>query len=93
MAWLGAERLVVALTRLRVLPAVEFVGRNSIWTYLWHIPLVEIVPPFCAAIRYPLVLLGAMSITAIQAYVVGRVFAPWIHRPAVRRHMVALLTG
>jgi peptidoglycan/LPS O-acetylase OafA/YrhL len=59
-----------------------FIGRNTIWIYLWHIPFVNIVVkgPFDAwhpLWKYIFVYVAALCIYALQYKIVGMVRKRW----------------
>ena len=64
--------LVYIVKRNKLNPFVRFVGCNSIWIYLWHIPLVQITAKLDMVwwFRYILVYLFAVIIYNIQLYAV-----------------------
>lgn len=49
---------------------VLFIGRNTIWIYLWHIPFVYIANRFLDgwALKYLFVFMGAVTVFGIQYY-------------------------
>lgn len=53
---------------------VLFIGRNTIWIYLWHIPFVYIANRFLDgwALKYLFVFMGAVTVFGIQYYIVKK---------------------
>lgn len=91
-AWVAASPLLAVVKRARLLMPVMFMGQNSIWVYLWHIPLIAAVSlPFY--LKYPVVLVGATCLAAIQIAFVRKVLVPKIHSVAIKRTLTTVFTG
>ena len=73
---------------------VLFIGQNTIWIYLWHIPLVapvnEMLTETCWIWRYALVGGCSIGICYLQSLVVGRIAAK---RPDRKNRMLKFLKG
>ena len=59
-----------------------FIGRNTIWIYLWHIPLVNIavggpLDHWHLGLKYAFVYLGALGLYGVQYYLVKKADARW----------------
>ena len=59
-----------------------FIGRNTIWIYLWHIPFVNVVVggPFDhwhPGLKYAFVYIGALALYSVQYYLVKKANARW----------------
>jgi fucose 4-O-acetylase-like acetyltransferase len=56
---------------------INFIGQNTIWIYLWHIPFVEFMnksfPELHWGIRYAVVCGGAIGVYLLQYWVVQRI--------------------
>jgi len=90
-AWRYVAAAIVLLRQTRMLPPILFLGRHSIWIYLWHIPLVAAISlPFY--VRYPLVL----AIASLFAWLQARLLETWLLRisdPLWHRHLRRIFTG
>lgn len=65
--------IYLSLARLSRIPDILlFIGSNTIWIYLYHIPLVQFTGMLSInwPIRYIIVYCGAIAMTAIQTYAV-----------------------
>lgn len=71
---------------------VLFIGRNSLWIYLWHIPLVEHLNAHFI-LKYTIVLIASTLITFIQIYIVRNVILPKIKKPQFQKNIKAVFTG
>lgn len=90
--WLISGRAVNAIADAKLMPPVQFVARNSIWIYLWHIPLLDAIH-LKLALKYPAVFLMATLITLAQVRLVERVLLPRFDQVATRKSLRTLLTG
>ena len=66
-----------------------FIGRNTIWIYLWHIPFVNIVVggPFDhwhPVLKYVFVYIGALCLYGIQYYLVKKADTRWKNNKITR---------
>jgi len=92
VAWAFSGRVVGLLGKIHVMPVVRFAGQNSIWIYLWHIPLLAVIRlPFLE--RYAVVLTGAFLVTWLQAWMVRKHVLPRLQDEAMKRNVRVLLTG
>lgn len=90
--WFVVDLLMPYIKGMLVYPFIEFIARNSLWAYLWHIPFVDL---FNVAFyyKYPLVFLCACIMTCIQINFVSRILVPWLKNDDFRRNMKVLFTG
>lgn len=94
LLYLFSGRLVqwVALTKLE--KPVEFMAKNSIWVYLWHIPMLELVSPnWYFFVKYPLVLGVALLVAFLQVSIVERWLIKIANKPATKKTLRTWLTG
>ncbi len=92
LLWLQSDRLLAMLKATPVHAAVIFVAQNSIWAYLWHIPLVEAVR-VNFYLKYPLVFFLAALLTYLQVTCLRKLVLPRLASPALRKNLNLLLTG
>lgn len=93
LLWLVSRRAWDVLARAAWIKAfILFAAHNSIWIYLWHIPLVKLVNTGFA-FKYLLVFAATGIITYVQVSLVERVLLPKTENELVRRNVRALLTG
>lgn len=92
LLWLQSERLLAVLKVTPFYAAVIFVAQNSIWAYLWHIPLVEAVR-VNFYLKYPLVFVLAAALTYLQVTCLRRLVLPRLSSPTLRKNLNLLLTG
>lgn len=90
--WLMAEKIVKVSRWLQIIKPVLFVAQNSIWVYLWHIPLIEIVQlPYY--FKYPIVFVGAAIIVLAQVYLVKNLLIPKVSNIEIKKDLNMLFTG
>ena len=72
-----------------------FVSQNSIWIYLWHIPLVDVSRRIDAgfALEYPLVLSLSILITLVQVRVIDHLVLPRISSKTLSKNVRTIMTG
>ena len=92
VTWIVSKKIIMILEELHISPAVQFIAKNSIWIYLWHIPLIEIIT-FPFYLKYPLVFAGAALLTSLQVRFVKQVVLPNLNSPSLKRNLILLLTG
>lgn len=92
-AWLVSGRFCNLLEKFRAAKAVMlFAAQNSIWIYLWHIPLVKLVQqPFM--IKYLIVFASACLITFLQVWAVHNLVPKVLKHPASHKKIKMVLTG
>ncbi|SCX94311.1 Fucose 4-O-acetylase [Nonlabens sp. Hel1_33_55] len=74
---------------------VVFISMNSIWTYLWHIPLIFLIGKIDLhfLIEYAIVVIAAFSIVYAQVFVIDRIMVPRIKNKKVAKVFRGLFTG
>ena len=93
--WVISDVLWKGIEKLNILKSgVLFVAQNSMWIYLWHIPLVksfsETMPFFPKAV---MMLVIASSITAIQSWLVHQILINRTQNTLIKKNLRSLLTG
>ncbi|MEC5387834.1 acyltransferase [Uliginosibacterium sp. H3] len=96
-SWFAARPLArYAATQPRLHALVSFVGQNSIWIYLWHIPVVMAFDGTGTAPWYLILiacLLWSVAITALQVQLVNRLLLPRVGPARLRADLRMVLTG
>ncbi len=90
--WEFSDRLYAYSVKIRLNKFILFIAKNSIWVYMWHIPLIEAVH-LVWYFKFPVVLLGATLITHVQVTAVTRFLEPRISNHIVRKNVHLVLTG
>ncbi|MDI1360964.1 acyltransferase [Methylotenera sp.] len=90
--WVFSDRLYAYSVKIRLSKFILFIAKNSIWIYMWHIPLIQAVH-LIWFVKFPIALLGATLITYIQVTVVTRFLEPRISNHVVRKNVHLVLTG
>jgi fucose 4-O-acetylase-like acetyltransferase len=90
--WLNSEFIVDVINRLKITNLILFIAQNSMWIYLWHIPLINIIKiPFY--FRYPLVFLLAFLITLGQVYLIKNLILPNVENSDFKKNINIIFTG
>jgi hypothetical protein len=92
VAWAAAGWLTAACQWLRLLELIRFIGCNSIWIYLWHIPVVERTHMHFAA-RYFVVLAIALALAYLQVRLVNHVVRTRVRSASLSHTLRMVLTG
>lgn len=92
VVWASSERIIKIFRKLYVWSAILFIGQNSMWIYLLHIPLIKIIIlPFY--LKYPLVFSCAAILTFLQVKFVNKHILSNVNNPTIKRNVRLLLTG
>jgi hypothetical protein len=90
--WMYAERIWQRVPGRRLRAFMLFIGQNSIWCYLWHILLVDIVHAQYM-FKFVIVFGVAAGITLLQVKSIQNFVLPNIKIPAIRNNIRVFLTG
>lgn len=92
LLWIFSKQLERLFAKLKIKNTVLFIAGNSMWIYLWHIPLVKVVHANFL-IKYLIVFSVAVSIVYAQAWVVNHLLLRKAHSQQVKKTIKALLIG
>ena len=90
--WWISDRVLAAIKSKTALGLIKFIAQNSIWIYLWHIPMVDSIHQNFV-VKYLLVFLAAVTMTFVQVRCVERLLLPRILNAATKKRLKSLLTG
>lgn len=91
LLWFFREKIESVIDKVNVKHIVLFCAQNSIWIYLWHIPIVKFFDANFA-VKYVVAFTVAASITFVQVGIVKRINAH-IQNTTLRKNIRALFTG
>lgn len=90
--WEFSDWLYACSVKIRLNRFILFIAKNSIWVYMWHIPLIQAVHlPWL--FKFPIVLFCATIITYAQVTVVTQFLEPRVSNNIVRKNVHLILTG
>ncbi len=91
--WLVGDVIWSALEKNRYIKGgILFIAQNSIWIYLWHIPLVKHIQAG-VTVKYLLVFTAAALITYFQVWFVNNILIKRTSSNTLKRNFKMLLTG
>lgn len=90
--WISSEKIANLLGGFYISPVIQFVAENTLWIYLWHIPLVEIII-FPFYLKYPIVFSGATLLTFLQVRSVKQALLPKLNSTSLKKNLKLILTG
>lgn len=90
--WFVVEKILPLLKKVPLYAVVEFIAKNSLWVYLWHIPFAEILK-MEFYVKYPLVFLLASVITFLQVWAVNNILIPKTKSKNAQKNIYMLLSG
>ncbi|NTS78282.1 acyltransferase [Catenovulum sp. SM1970] len=90
--WLNIEKVTATILCKPLKPIVLFISANSIWVYLWHIPLLNAFE-FNFFFNYLAVLVCATVLTYIQVALVTKLSELSFVNHGCKRYMRISLTG
>ena len=92
LLWMVSDNILVLVKQLNIYNPIMFIAQNTIWIYLWHIPLIEAIN-LEFYIKYPIVFALASGIAFLQIYIVKKVIIPKLKNQSNIRNLNYLLTG
>lgn len=97
LVYLVADKCIPIIRKFKKLEFwILFIAQNSMWMYLWHIPIVELFEQnntFNFLIEYFVAYSGAMLITFFQVSAVKKWLLPTIKKESLKKDLTILLTG
>ncbi|MGL5925095.1 acyltransferase family protein [Chroococcidiopsis sp.] len=97
LAYLVADKCIPIIRNFKKLEFwILFIAQNSMWIYLWHIPIVEFFEQnsyFNFLIEYFVAYSGATLITFFQVSAVKKWLLPTIKQESLKKDLTILLTG
>lgn len=92
LLFLLANPILQKIEQLEITKVVNFVSKNSIWIYLWHIVFIESINlPFY--FKFPIVFCLAAFTTLIQVELITKQLLPKIESDSLRKNILQILTG
>lgn len=92
LLWIYSEYIVHVFEKLKIKNITLFIANNSMWIYLWHIPLVKVIHTNFV-LKYLIVFIVAVSIAYSQTWIVNHLLMKRIHSGRLRKNIKTLLTG
>lgn len=93
IAWLLVGGALSLINRFEVVKRVMmFVAENSIWIYLWHIPLLKLIDAN-SFVKYIFILSVAVAIASLQVWIVKNIVLRHISHEQSRKNIKMILTG
>ncbi|MBD2187897.1 acyltransferase family protein [Pseudanabaena mucicola] len=90
--WLVSGSIMIFINKLKLTIPVLFIAQNSMWIYLWHIPLLNVIKlPFY--FNYFLIFLTASLITFIQVRLIRYLVLPNVRSINIRKNINMIFTG
>lgn len=90
--WKNCDIIIAAINKIGAHSMIEFIGKNSIWIYLWHIPAIQTIKQ-SYYIKYPLTFTIATMLTWIQIYILTKFILPKIKNESTRSKFYNIFTG
>ncbi|MGQ2966377.1 MAG: acyltransferase family protein [Methylophilus sp.] len=94
LLWTHSAGIDHSIERLKLKPLVLFIARNSIWVYLWHIPLIKTIENIDThfLLKYLIAFSVAVALTYAQVKLVGHGLNH-IKSDACRKNIKMIFTG
>jgi fucose 4-O-acetylase-like acetyltransferase len=89
--WLYSEEIETFFIKIKIEKIVTFIAQNSIWIYLWHIPIVKYFNAHFL-IKYIIVISLATILAYIQVYLVKKIIKR-LSSDSLKKNIKILLTG
>ena len=93
--WTISDKLWAVIEKLNPIKAtVLFMAQNSMWIYLWHIPLVKTLPEdIFYGYRFVIFIAIATLLTWVQSWFVHNVLIKKTQSKQIKKNLRSLLTG
>ena len=94
--WMYANVIESILFKIKLHSLVMFIANNSIWIYLWHIPLIknmEVLFQGHTFTAYVCIFSVATSVTFVQVMSINKWIVPRVINPTVKKNIKMILTG
>ncbi len=93
IAWAFSGQILEIVSKSKLIKqALMFMAENSIWIYLWHIPLLKLIDANMF-VKYVLVFTVAVCITALQVFLVKEIILKHVVHEQARKNIKMILTG
>ncbi len=92
LAWIYIDSIILVLNKVKLLSLIDFAGRNTIWMYLWHIPLVGLIS-LTVYLKYPIILTVSFLLTFLQIKLFRSVVFPKLKSDRLKRNLNLIFTG
>ena len=96
LAIAAAPLVCSVLARQKVIESVIFfIAQNSLWIYLWHIPMLQVSYRIHQTfwVEYVMVFSGAVCMAFAQSVLIRKCILPFIANDRFKKNILALLTG
>ena len=91
LLWRHSEYIDHALASIKAKPLVLFIAGNSIWIYLWHIPVIKSIHVHFM-LKYFIAFTTAVVVTYVQTRIVSYILKR-IHDNQLRKNIKMIFTG
>ncbi|MBX2834035.1 MAG: hypothetical protein KTR28_03590 [Micavibrio sp.] len=92
-AWMVRKPVWGTLSKWPILAnIISFMASNSLWIYLWHIPLIEYIDTNFA-VKFAITITTATALTFAQAQLVNKIILPRIANNKLAKEIKSLFTG
>lgn len=92
LIYLASDKIIEKIKSMFFYPFIMFIAQNSIWVYLWHIPLIKMIH-FPSYYKYPFLFAVASIIAYVQVIIVRQVLMPRTNNLIVKKNLNILFTG
>lgn len=93
LLWVAADKILNLLSKRKIIiNTILFIAQNSIWIYLWHIPLVKALN-LDYSTKYFVVYTVAICVTFTQVWFVNKYLIPAFSNERARKNLKMVLTG
>lgn len=90
--WLISPAIESMLEKAKAKSAFLFVAQNSIWIYLWHIPMVKAIHLHFLP-KYFIIFMAATAATYAQVWIVQNLLVNMTSSDRLKQNLRAVLTG
>lgn len=92
LLWMLMDYIMRIIYFLKIDDILMFMGRNSIWIYLWHIAILSIIDmPYY--VEFPAVLFVSVMITFFQFILINKFLLSRITNPTLGKNVRVIFTG
>ncbi len=92
LLWIYINSIELFFDKIKIKNIVLFIAQNTIWIYLWHIPLINLIHTNFA-LKYGIILITSTIIVYFQIWIVNNFILNRVSNNNLKKNLKTLFTG